>query len=78
MTLLFPFLFTFSPAETLATQHTSYIFFGYNRPEILSSFLPFYGAQTDQREIRKKTKTKKSRKGGSVKKARQNFISAKF
>ena len=52
MTLLFPFLLAFSPAETLATQHTGYIFFGYNRPEILSSFLPFYRMQLIKEEYR--------------------------
>ena len=39
MTLLFPFLLAFSPAETLATQHTGYIFLDTTD---LKFFLPFF------------------------------------
>ena len=52
----------------LLLRNIQVTFFGYNRPEILSSFLPFYRAQTDQREISHIQDQKE----------RQNGIPAKF
>ena len=49
ITLLFPFLHAFSPAETLATQHTGYIFLDTTD---LKFFLPFYSMQLIKEEYR--------------------------
>ena len=84
MTLLFPFLLAFSPAETLATQPYRLYFFGYNRPQnsfFLSSFLSLANwSKRNKPYIKKKNKKKSKRRFCLVtdQKERQNFIPAKF